>query len=789
MIGIVVVSHSRTLGYAALALAEEMVPEEARPRVAVAAGLDETSFGTDAAAIADAITEVDSPDGVLILMDLGSALLSAEMALEFVEPDLAARVRLSPAPLVEGLVSALVTAGTGASLDEVANEAAEALLPKAEHLGTDTASMPLSAPPPPPAPPADSGPGLVFTHTVRNPHGLHARPAAALVSRLRGLNAGVRLRNVTTGAGPADARSMGKVASLGLRPGQVLEAVVSGPDAAAALTRLRDLAATDFGETAVVAAVPVAAAPVPMGTGRQVVVAPALVRATEVDCRDYRAGDPAEERARLDAAVAAVAGRLESLGRGGHADIFEAQAALLADPELIDGLAADVAAGLPATIAVQRRTADLATVFAALDDPYLRDRAEDVRSLETMVLEVLVATGPAPAPATAGPHVLIVAELDAATAARLGPDTLAVVTTRGGATGHGVIVAASQGIPVLPGRSEAVGIPDGTLLAVDAAGHRLWVAPSESELTQIRALAAAREAESAEAAAAAHDPARTPGGRTVLVEANIASLADARAAAAAGADGSGLVRTELLFGDRAVAPSAEEQAAVFVEIGRLLAAPTTVRTWDPGGDKPLAFLPQEAETNPMLGERGIRAMRTRPDLFRTQLRAVALAAREVPVRVMFPMVTEPDEVIWAKAELAAVTAEIGEVSLPVGMMVEVPAAAVRASDFVGLVDFVSIGTNDLTQYTTATDRGNGTVAHLARADSAAVLQLIGGVGRAFAGHPVAVCGDLASDPDVTATLVDLGVTELSVRPPLVGLVKQAVRRGGAGAANGDLSPG
>ena len=149
---------------------------------------------------------------------------------------------------------------------------------------------------------------------------------------------------------------------------------------------------------------------------------------------------------------------------------------------------------------------------------------------------------------------------------------------------------------------------------------------------------------------------------------------------------------------------------------------------------------------------------------------------------MFPMVTEPAEVIWAKAELAAVTAEIGEVSLPVGMMVEVPAAAVRASDFVGLVDFVSIGTNDLTQYTTATDRGNGTVAHLARADSAAVLQLIGGVGRAFAGHPVAVCGDLASDPDVTATLVELGVIELAVRPPLVGLVKQAVKMNEEGSA-------
>ena len=202
MIGIVVVSHSRALGEAAVALAAEMVPEEARPRIAVAAGLDETTFGTDAVAISEAITEVDSPDGVLVLMDLGSALLSAEMALEFIDPDVAARVRLSAAPLVEGLVSALVTASTGADIDEVAAEAADALAPKADQLGS---AVPGSEPVEAPFPGSDpgSGPeqhdGLSWQHTVRNPHGLHARPAAALVSGLRGLDATVRLTNATTG--------------------------------------------------------------------------------------------------------------------------------------------------------------------------------------------------------------------------------------------------------------------------------------------------------------------------------------------------------------------------------------------------------------------------------------------------------------------------------------------------------------------------------------------------------------------------------------------------------------
>jgi phosphocarrier protein FPr len=782
MIGIVVVSHSRALGEAAVALAAEMVPEEARPRIAVAAGLDETTFGTDAVAISEAITEVDSPDGVLVLMDLGSALLSAEMALEFIDPDVAARVRLSAAPLVEGLVSALVTASTGADIDEVAAEAAGALAPKADQLGSAVpGSEPAEASAPGPDP--GSGPnqheGLSWQHTVRNPHGLHARPAAALVSGLRGLDATVRLTNATTGAGPADARSIGRVAALGLRCGHVLAATIQGPDAQAALDRLSGLAADDFGEATTSASDANDDSPASLGTGRQVVVGPARVLAASVDTTAYAAGDPSAEGTRLAAAVATVEARLRSLTTGPHADIFRAQQALLADPELTEQFAADVASGASAVEAVATRADALAAVFAGLDDPYLRDRAEDVRSLRNQLHAALMGVD-LDADAAAGPHILVVAELDAATAAGLEADTLAVITTHGGATGHGVIVASSRGIPVLTGWSAAADLVSGTTIAVDAAARRLWVSPSDEDLAEIARLAEARDDEAKAAAAASHDEARTASGTLVLVEANIASRADAKAAAAAGADGSGLVRTELLFADcpHPGGPTEDDQARLFVEIGRLLGRTITIRTWDPGGDKPLPFLAQAPETNPMLGERGIRAMQRREDLFRTQLRAVALAAKEIDVRVMFPMVTEPDEIVWARTILDEVVSELGG-GFDVGMMIEVPAAAVRAVDFVPLVDFVSIGTNDLTQYATASDRGNGVVSHLARAESPAVLDLIALVGTAFAGKPVAVCGDLASNPDLTAALVSRGVTELSVRPPLVGLVKAAVRRIGS----------
>jgi len=507
------------------------------------------------------------------------------------------------------------------------------------------------------------------------------------------------------------------------------------------------------------------------------VIGPALVRGGDVDTGRYAPGTPEDEKTRLESAVATVTASLAGLATavGPQRGIFEAQEALLGDPDLAEGLAADTASGTSAVDAVRARFGAVAADFDALTDPYLRERGQDVRSLERQVLQVLVGSTDQTTPGT--PHILVVDELDAATAAGLDPaTTLGVVTTTGGATGHGVIVASSRGIPVLTGRSEAKGVAEGTLIGIDPGPGTLWLDPDAATQEEIRRLSQSRGQEAAAAATRSHEAALTTSGRRVLVEANIASLADAVAGAAAGADGSGLVRTEILFAHHATSPDAATQAAALVEIGKALGAPITVRTWDPGGDKPLPFLVTDGEANPMLGERGLRAMRRYPDVFAEQLRGIVAAAREVSVRVMFPMVTEPDEVVWARSVLADVLAEHpNPPSLEVGIMVEVPAAALRADEFAPLVDFASIGTNDLAQYTTAVDRGNGRVAHLSR-PSSAIWALIFMTCQAFGDKPVAVCGDLASDPDLTATLVGLGVSELSVRPPVVALVKEAVRR-------------
>lgn len=771
MIGIVVVSHSRPLAVAALALAASMVPDARIPKVELAAGLDETTLGTDATQVAAAIERLADQDGVLVLVDLGSAVMSAEMAVEFLPAALKSTVRISPAPLIEGLVAALVTASTGAPLAEVAMEAEASVQAKVEHLNPadDTGSTVITAAP-------DIGDALVLEIPIRLIHGLHARPTASFVGAMRGLDVTAQASNATLGIGPVNARSLSRVTTLDLRQGHLLVTTLSGPDAAEAYVRLSELAADNFGEPTQVS---VEAVPdidqAAIATGRQIVMGPARRIRSYIDVSAYEPGDPDSEWQRLSAAVSAVIGRLRAKSAGPHGGIFTAQAVMLDDPELFATLQADTESGLSAVQAITTRLDTYASRFDALTDPYLRERAQDVRSLRRRVNAELVG-----AESGVGDTwgILVVDELDSVTAATLDVrQVLGIITLSGGSTSHGVIIASARGIPVLTGSPQAADIADGALIAMDPVAGRLWVEPTREEQAEVRRLAAGRDAESAAASAGAHEPALTIAGRRIDVEVNISSLQDAVTGAAQGADGSGLIRTEVLFSTLDKAPDMSTQVDSFVSIARALGGrPITVRTWDPGGDKPITYLGQSTETNPMLGERGIRGMRRLPAVFAEQLRAIALTARQTPTRVLFPMVTEPSEIVWARECLDEAMAAVGgEIDLSVGMMVETPAAALRAYDFRDLVDFVSIGTNDLTQYATAADRGNILVADYAKADSPAVIALIKMTCEAFAGKPIAVCGDMASDPALVGTLLDLGVTALSVRPPVVPIIKHAVR--------------
>ncbi len=833
MIGIVVVSHSRALADAAVALASEMTAGAGpsgrdAPVIAVAAGLDATTFGTDAAAVADAIGVADGPDGVLVFVDLGSAVLSAETALEFVEPEVRDRVVVTSAPLVEGLVAAVVLASSGAPLAEVAAEARRGLAAKQEHLGdvAESAGAITGAA-------ERTEPEQSIELTVPNPHGLHARPAARLVALAGSYDARLTLTDLDTGRGPVDAASLSLVATLDARQGHRLRVGATGPDAAAALAAVTALAHTAFGDrltppgeaapapatttvdrprattggqlgatavgwpgggegatvagTASFAAVdaegrgnnlPSGDEKLPRGVGLDIAIGPAIVPRAEIDLAKYTAGDPATEAARSTVATQAVTATLRSLRERtaerigeDEAAIFDAHLALLDDPALAEDVHHAIAAGAPAPMAWSDALEALAERFDALTDPYQRARAQDVRAVRRQVLAALArpAATAEGADDVPGAGVLVVPELDATTAVTLDAAVVRGVATRaGGATGHGVLVARTRGIPVIADVG-SVPVADGQLVAFDARAGRFVVEPDAATVAELGRLRERRAAEWKAAVAEAHEPAATTDGQRIRVLANVGSIEEARAAAALGAEGAGLVRTEVLFGDRAEAPTAEEQAAAYLEIADAFGGrPVTIRTWDAGGDKPLRFLPQGAEPNPFLGERGLRAFRRRPELLRVQLDAICRAARRAVVHVMFPMVTAPEELEWARRELAAFEPPAG---LRVGMMVEVPAAALRIERFA--VDFVSIGTNDLTQYTVAADRGNAAVAGLADALDPAVLALV----RRVTAHvpDVAVCGDLASDPEAAALLAGLGVRELSAMAPQVPLVKARLR--------------
>jgi phosphocarrier protein FPr len=790
LVGLVVVSHSRVLGDAAVALAREMAPGELA--IEVAAGLDETTFGTDAVAIATAIGAADSGAGVVVLMDLGSAVLSAELALDLLDdPDVRDRVLLCPAPLVEGLVVAAVTAAGGATREEVAAEAAAALGGKQAQLGGAPSDAPA-------APAGDAGVGAEFT--VANPHGLHARPAARLAALVRSLDgAQVRVRNATTGSDWISAASLAGLTTLGALAGHRVEVGATGPGAGAAVEAVLGLASRHFDEalTAPPQPAPVAQPAAPASGGGPLPASPGIgigpKRAAEPPVPvvpDDPAADPAVERERLDAALPVVAGEIRAgrdaaereLGKE-EAAIFDAHLLLLDDPALLADARAGIAAGASAPRAWADAAERVAAAWEAVPDPYLAARAADVRAVSAQVLRALVGA-PALAPIDDGgpAAVLVATDLGPAQAAALDPERVAGVVLAGGSpTAHSAILLRARGVPAVVAAGPGVlDVPDGTPLVLDGAAGELVVDPGPDVLAAFRARAEEQAEREVQARRQAAAPAVTRDGISVLVGANVGSPADAADAAASGADLVGLLRTEFLFLGRTEAPDVDEQEAAYREVAAALdGRRITLRTLDVGGDKPLPYLPLPAEANPFLGMRGIRLAEGFPGLLADQLLAAVRVAHEAPMSVMFPMVATLDELVAARRALDAAIAADGRGTPPglqVGIMVEVPATALKAAAFAPHVDFFSIGTNDLTQYALAAERGNPAVAALADPLDPGVLRLVDAVCRAAGEQAlVAVCGEAAADPLAAELLVGLGVRELSTAPPAVPATKQKVR--------------
>jgi phosphocarrier protein FPr len=511
-----------------------------------------------------------------------------------------------------------------------------------------------------------------------------------------------------------------------------------------------------------------------------------VARATAVP--DRRVDDPDAEWSRLERACAAArsdverarADVAEAAGEQ-EAAIFDAHLLLLEDEALLEAARRAIFDERQnAAKAWYESSERAAEEWGALDDAYLRERAADVREVAARVVDQLEGRG-GPVLAMEGPGIVVAAELTPGQAAGLDRGLVrGIATAHGTGTSHAAILARGLGIPAVVGLGESLlAVPPGTLLLLDGDAGTVEVDPLEAVVTAAegRREAAAARAEDRRARAAA--PVATRDGRRIEVAANVGVAADAVEAVALGADGVGLLRTEFLFLGRERLPDEEEQLSAYCNIAAALEGrPLVVRTLDVGADKPLPAVPQEPEANPFLGRRGIRLALAEPELLRVQLRALLRAAAEHPIKIMFPMVTALAEFRAARAVAEELQGELGiPERVELGVMVEVPAVALSAEAFAREVDFFSIGTNDLAQYTMAAERGNERVAHLADGPLPQVLRLIDAVTRAATEYRrwVGVCGELAGDPVAASLFVGLGVTELSMAPARIPEIKETIR--------------
>ena len=654
------------------------------------------------------------------------------------------------------------------------------------------------------APKDETGPTVMSEAIILpNPHGIHARPAAVLSNTAKTFKSDIRLR---LGEHSANARSVTSLMALEAVCGDKVVLVAKGPDAREAIDRLTPMIAAGLGDEGCVPVPAPAtmtispiAAPAPrkevdpnliIGVAASSGVAVGQVyqvRRLEIQVKE-EGESPDHERRLLDDALAKAAGQLEALRAQLHgskqqakAAIFAAHSELLEDPDLLEIAYSAIAKGKSAAFAWKQAVKVHAERLAGLRNQLLAQRANDLRDVGERVLEIL--TGIKREPPSYPVNAVLIAE-------DLTPSDMTAVeqskvmgfaTVRGGTTSHVAILARSLGIPALAGiEARAMELPNGTYVILDGNKGILRLNPSPDEIAALRKAQARQELQRKEDLAHAMEPAATSDGRRIDVGGNIGGVKDAGHIPELGGDGVGLLRTEFLFMQRLVPPSEDEQFSEYKAIALAIGANRSlvIRTLDVGGDKPLAYLPIPKEDNPFLGERGIRVGLDRPEVLRTQLRAVLRASAFGKVRVMFPMVATIAELRDAKAILAEEAKSLGIEPLPCGIMVEVPAAAVMADVFAEEADFFSIGTNDLTQYTLAMDRDHPKLAPKADALNPGVLRLIAQTVQGARNYNrfTGVCGGIAGDAQAVPILVGLGVDELSVSLPSIPTIKAQVRR-------------
>ncbi|HCP7345346.1 TPA: phosphoenolpyruvate--protein phosphotransferase [Escherichia coli] len=790
MVAIVIVSHSLRLAQGIEELALQMSGGDVP--LAIAAGIDDPQnpIGTDAIAIMSAIESVWSPDGVLVLMDMGSALLSTEMALELLSEEQRSAIYLLAAPVVEGAMSAVTSAAAGLSVTEIIAEVDLALCAKQQQLmPSSTAGEVIPAI----SPVNHCDEWQTFCWTIRNPHGIHARPAASILKVSAQYSANII---VIKGDKRASTRSLNELAMLGVRCGDEIIFQAEGTDASDALKAIETLAKNHFGEAHLLASseiplteTPVVSAPVDgaisgLSVQNGIAIGPVKWFTCERPEITQRTVDsPQEELSRIESAIDIVVCELADKAAGPEGDIFAAHKMMLEDPEITRQLQQRLAKGKQAEFAWLEVMQALAEQYCQAETLYLREREADIRDLTRQVLNQLCGVSEQHFITTA-PCILLANDLLPSQITSLNKaHILGICLHNGGTTSHTAILARAMGIPAIAKAAiTPQNVRDNDTVILDGETGRLWLQPDEVTRLDLLQRAEAWWQQRDRQLADAMLPAVTQGGRNISVLANIGDLQDIDAALSHGAEGVGLLRTEFLFHESATLPDEEEQFRVYCSVARVFGdKPVTIRTLDIGGDKPLPSYPLPTEDNPFLGLRGIRLCLAHPQIFIPQLRALIRAGKEYPtLQIMLPMVSTLEEVrtvktlIHAQAKLLGLTAE----NLPaLGIMIEVPAAVMIADKLASEVDFFSIGTNDLTQYIMAADRGNSTVAKLVDYCNDAVINAIAMVCQAGRNNeiPVSMCGEMAGDIQQTARLLTMGIDKLSASPSRLPALKAAIR--------------
>lgn len=647
--------------------------------------------------------------------------------------------------------------------------------------------------------------------TLGYPNGLHARPAGQWVESIRRFKSQVHVR---CGDIVADARSVASLLSLGAGNNAKLRVSADGPDAQDAISALLGTIKLLGDEETRQARQAAAKQAQAQGLGRElggwlpearhtftgIAAAPGLVIGTLVlaEAQSLEATDDfrsvADEAATLDNALANAQKQLATLisnaerqGQNEQANIFKAHLELLRDPSWLRDVTRTVIQGHGAAWAWQRCLNERIEGQRSLQDATLAARAADLQDVGERVLRHLLGRGDEGSPAHSLPNDAILLADDLAPSFTAQIDTSKVkgfCTARGGPTAHTAILARALGMPAVVAAGAGVLSPalvqGGEVKAIlDGYRGTLYVAPTDAALDEAARHIANLQRLQAEEAKTRLQPATTTDGHRVEIGANANRADQARRSLEAGAEGVGLMRTEFLFLERDHVPDEDEQYEVYRAMVDVLAGkPLIVRTLDIGGDKQVPHLDLPVEDNPFLGVRGARLQLRREELLVPQLRALYRAARHGPLSIMFPMISSIEEVQQLRDRLEAIRVELDAPAVPIGIMIEVPSAAVMADKFARYVDFFSIGTNDLTQYALAIDRQHPELASLADALHPAVLRLIAQTvagARPFKRH-VGVCGGLAGDPLGAALLVGLGVDELSMSSSDIGSIKALLRR-------------